>query len=160
MKLKLIKYHESYRDQVFSELVPQKYFIKYTTKSLFYKILKSLKIYSNYFLLLSNDNNDIMGCILLRKKLSPIKMKIEWFIYGVAISTKYRGQGYGNILINETINWCREKKVKEIFLLVEKDNNPALNLYKKNEFKTLPLDGLKALRIKRKKSNIVMLKQF
>ena len=137
MKIELINYEGFFKGQIFPKLVPLKYFNKYTSNSVLYRLLKILNIYSNHFLLLSIDQKIIVGCIILRKKFSITKMIQEWFIYGVAINSEYRGKGYGDLLIIKALEWCTVRKIKRVLLHVNKNNVEAINLYKKHSFEIL-----------------------
>lgn len=129
-----ISYSEDYKEQVFPALVPEKYYKKYTNSSLFYKVLFILGIFRNYLFLLRDANDKVLGSIALRRKPAVRQLRIEWFIYGVAINEEYRGKGYGSLLLSEALAWCKEKGIKQIYLHVEADNETAINLYLKKGF--------------------------
>lgn len=56
---------------------------------------------------------------------------LRWFI----ISDVLRGRGIGNRLINESLNFCRNKGYKRIYLWTFEGLNAAKHLYEKNGFK-------------------------
>lgn len=70
------------------------------------------------------DNNEIIGYVFVHNK------KDKGFIFNLIVKPKYRGQGFGKILIKDAIN-----KFGGIDLTVKKKNDIAVNLYKKNGFK-------------------------
>lgn len=55
---------------------------------------------------------------------------LRWFI----ISDVLRGKGLGNKLIQEAIDFCKEKKYKKIYLWTFKGLDAARHLYEKNGF--------------------------
>lgn len=57
-------------------------------------------------------------------------------LYNVGVQSNYRRQGYGSQLICEIIN---QYPSKEIFLFVEKNNRPAINLYRKFNFEYIDM---------------------
>ena len=56
---------------------------------------------------------------------------LRWFI----VSDALRGQGAGNLLINNAISFCRAKAYKSIYLWTFEGLNPARHLYEKSGFK-------------------------
>lgn len=59
----------------------------------------------------------------------------EVYITNVAVSEKYRGKGYGKILVNHLIRQSEEEKAFFITLEVRKSNESAIALYEKCGFK-------------------------
>jgi len=57
---------------------------------------------------------------------------IIWF--GICVSDGYRGKGLGNLIMKQTLEYAKNKSVKEIWLSVYKDNIPAISLYEKMKF--------------------------
>ena len=82
----------------------------------------------------------------VENKDEPIKKEIGWLylikdgaifcLCDIEIDESYREQGYGHRLLQSTIQDAF-KHAEEIVLHVTSDNTPAINLYKKNGFKTL-----------------------
>ncbi|KAF4654050.1 hypothetical protein FOL47_010168 [Perkinsus chesapeaki] len=78
-----------------------------------------------------------------------VKSKIPWWkkgqskmiacIYNVFINENYRQQGVGSKLVKAALKDIKAKwsKMRAAFLLVKKDNAPAIALYKKLKFKDL-----------------------
>ena len=134
MTVSLRAYSPVYKDQVFPELVPNRYFKKYTSSSFIYRVLNLAGLHSNYFMVLVDSKGLVVGSIVLRKKLTLKKLSNDWFIYGVAIKNSYRGLGYGSALLSQTIDWCENKNVTKIFLWVDFENTQAMKLYNKYGF--------------------------
>jgi len=147
-----IPYNNVYKSKVFPSLIPWNYYNRYTKSSTYYKILSFVGIYRTYLYLLIKENSKVIGSIAFRYRLNINSFSIECFIYGVAIKEKYRGKGYGNKIMNESIKWCQGKNINRIFLKVEADNHSAINLYKKFGFRVINEKALK--------NQLIMLKKF
>ncbi len=57
----------------------------------------------------------------------------------IVVSKKYRQKNIASILLNKIIDLCYEKNINEITLEVSEKNIPAINLYKKFNFKEVGL---------------------
>ena len=57
----------------------------------------------------------------------------------MAVDRRHRGNGYGDILMDEAIRWAKNKNAKRIILLSNTILTPAITLYKKHGFKTVHL---------------------
>jgi len=53
----------------------------------------------------------------------------------MAVSKKYRGNGYGTILIKTCIQKLKDIKAKEVYLVSNTKLKPAITLYEKYGFK-------------------------
>ena len=58
-------------------------------------------------------------------------------LHSVAIADNYKRCGHGLSLIKHMFEFIKKKQIKEIFLEVRASNIPAINLYKKLEFKEI-----------------------
>lgn len=58
----------------------------------------------------------------------------EGHITNIAVSSQYRGQGIGNLLVERLIEICEEKGISNMTLEVRKTNFVAQSLYKKYDF--------------------------
>jgi ribosomal-protein-alanine N-acetyltransferase len=67
--------------------------------------------------------------------LSFLNIDNFYEILYIEVENPFRKKGYGQILIKELIISAKEKNKKEIFLEVSSNNIPAINLYKKYNFK-------------------------
>ena len=52
----------------------------------------------------------------------------------VFVDEPYRGQGYGQKLIEEIINFAKTQSIDSVELQVNQDNEVGINLYEKNQF--------------------------
>ena len=62
---------------------------------------------------------------------SAEKAQLRWFI----LHPEFRGIGLGSRLLNEAIQYCREKGYKTIFLVTTEDQKTAIKMYVKAGFK-------------------------
>ncbi|WIV12003.1 ribosomal protein S18-alanine N-acetyltransferase [Proteiniborus sp. MB09-C3] len=58
----------------------------------------------------------------------------EGHITNIAVSSAYRGQGIGNMIVEKLIDICEEREIKNMTLEVRKSNLIAQSLYKKYDF--------------------------
>lgn len=136
MEMKFHRYEDKFRDQVFPHLAPEVYYNKYTTGSLFYKVLKYFRLFkSDLYILEINERAE--GCILLRRRFSLWLSGFRWFIYGVAIRSEQRGKGLGSFLLHSCLDYCKASNIGEVFLYVDRDNQNAISLYIKCGFEIL-----------------------
>lgn len=56
-------------------------------------------------------------------------------IVNFGIINNFRGLGIGRIFLNEIINVAKEHKIKDLYIRVDSNNIPAINLYKSIGFK-------------------------
>lgn len=61
--------------------------------------------------------------------------KCDFYLAGVAVHEKFRGQGVGNFMLNQGINKARQKGCKRVVLDVALDNPGAKRLYERVGFK-------------------------
>ena len=61
--------------------------------------------------------------------------KCDFYIAGVAVDEKFRGQGIGSLILNKGINMARQKGCKRVVLDVGLDNPGAKRLYERTGFK-------------------------
>ena len=50
------------------------------------------------------------------------------------VLSEYRSKGYGGMLYEKFIDWCKDKKVKRLKVLVTAKNEQAIEFYKKKGF--------------------------
>lgn len=96
-------------------------------------------INKNIVLLLEVDG-DIIGYSFLERKSYryPFAGKKDWFISPYVINEKYRGRGYGTILLQDSIAFFKENCLGSLFALVQNNNKPSLGVFSKFSF---PLIG-------------------
>lgn len=77
------------------------------------------------------DNNLPVGIGKIRHALTDSSRQIGGNI-GYAISDKYRGKGYGTIMLKMLLEKAREMNVREKLLTVEKNNPASKRVIEKN----------------------------
>jgi GNAT superfamily N-acetyltransferase len=80
------------------------------------------------------DNGKLIGNITL----STIKIHDEtvYLISNVAVLPEYRGKGIAKSLTRTALQYIESKGVKQIWLQVKRDNQPAIDLYDQFSFQT------------------------
>lgn len=61
----------------------------------------------------------------------------EGYIYNIAVKKEFRGQKIGQAIIQKLIDYSLEKNLEFLSLEVRESNTPAINLYKKMNFKII-----------------------
>ena len=72
---------------------------------------------------------------ILESKLNiPFNISNSIFVFKFNIYEKYRGNGFGTNLLNETVKLCKTQKIEYIYLNCDLINNNAKKLYDKFGF--------------------------
>lgn len=98
-------------------------FEKYVIKT-FYHFLENYDS-ENDRIWMAEYNNKIVGCIAIQHQPEN-EAQLRWFLLDPA----FRGLGIGKKLLNDAVDFCREKKFKNVFLLTTNLQNKALEMYK------------------------------
>jgi ribosomal protein S18 acetylase RimI-like enzyme len=114
--------------------------INYLKNFLNNKLSKNFRYYEKRDI--SVIENHLVTIIGLEPNLIPIayghidyckETNIYWL--GICILDEYQGKGFGNQMMIKLIEIFKEKQLsKELYLTVDKDNQKAINLYKKFNF--------------------------
>ena len=97
-----------------------------------YEILKSeLESTNSYFFVAKNISGEIVGFAGIKVILD------EADIMNIVVKKDFRNCGIGAILLKNIIKKARELEIKKIYLEVNDTNLPAINLYKKFNFKQI-----------------------
>ena len=97
-----------------------------------YEILKSeLESNNSYFFVAKNISGEIVGFAGIKVILD------EANIMNIVVKKDFRNCGIGAILLKNIIKKARELEIKKIYLEVNDTNLPAINLYKKFNFKQI-----------------------
>ncbi|MFH1351407.1 MAG: GNAT family N-acetyltransferase [Pseudomonadota bacterium] len=76
-------------------------------------------------------NGEIVGSIAIDGiKWESMGVHLRWFI----VAPGYQGQGIGNALIQDAVNFCKNAKFKRVYLWTFKGLDPARHLYEKYGF--------------------------
>ncbi len=74
------------------------------------------------------EKNNLVGFIEFKFKDFTVNL------LGMAVKKEFRGNKIGKKLLDFLIELCRKKEIKEIMLIVKKNNFTAKKLYEKNGF--------------------------
>ena len=117
----------------------------------FYEFFNSLSDKTKYFfhphpfdretaekLCSERDKNTVRFVAIINKKIAGYgflwNLNNDFPSLGICISDNYQGKGIGKELMEYLIDFAKKKNKKGIVLTVYKDNERALNLYKKYGF--------------------------
>ncbi|MEN2487798.1 bifunctional helix-turn-helix transcriptional regulator/GNAT family N-acetyltransferase [Flavobacterium sp. B11] len=103
-------------------------FEKYVIKT-FYHFLENYSP-ENDRIWMAEYNNKIVGCIAIQHQPEN-EAQLRWFL----LDPSFRGLGIGKKLLNNAVDFCKEKKFKNVFLLTTSMQDKALEMYKMAGFK-------------------------
>lgn len=88
----------------------------------------------------AEENGEIVGYVMCRIESGPpdwglLGISKKGHVISIAVLPKHQRKGIGQALMHRAIEGMRTYKVKECYLEVRVSNTPAVNLYKKLEFK-------------------------
>ncbi len=98
-------------------------FEKYMIKT-FYDFLEKYSP-ENDRIWMAEYNNKIVGCVAIVHQPNE-EAQLRWFL----LDSAFRGLGIGKRLLNDAIDFCKEKKFKNVFLLTTSMQDKALQMYK------------------------------
>ncbi|WP_278022514.1 bifunctional helix-turn-helix transcriptional regulator/GNAT family N-acetyltransferase [Flavobacterium ginsengisoli] len=98
-------------------------FEKYVIKT-FYDFLEKYSP-ENDRIWMAEYNNKIVGCVAIVHQPNE-EAQLRWFLLDPA----FRGLGIGKKLLTEAVDFCKEKKFKNVFLLTTSMQDKALQMYK------------------------------
>jgi ribosomal protein S18 acetylase RimI-like enzyme len=83
--------------------------------------------------------DELIGIIVLHKFISTAEGAWTERIEDLYIRAEYRRSGVGTEIINEVVRLAQEDGLCRIILQADKDNQPALNFYKRCGFEEMNL---------------------
>ena len=86
---------------------------------------------------ISNKNYIFLGFIVNKKLVgygSVFIVSGEAYINNIAVLKDFRKQGIAKTIVNQLIDFCKNKNCEFITLEVRESNSPAISLYKKLNF--------------------------
>ncbi|BDU51353.1 GNAT family N-acetyltransferase [Haliovirga abyssi] len=86
----------------------------------------------------------IFGLESCGKVIGVLELMQKWgnneaYIFSLAILDEFKGKGYGNYLLKNTIEELKKYKINKLSLTVSEKNIIAINLYKKFGFKEIKM---------------------
>lgn len=85
---------------------------------------------ANNLFLLAFENEEPVGFLTAHCLQRFDKRKAEVLLYETCVHSNFRKRGIGKALVAECKNWAKEVGADEIWVLTEKDNLPAMSLYR------------------------------
>ena len=115
--------------------LPEKYINQYTNSPPLHYTLSMLGVCTNYlYLMTRKSSSKVVGTILLRKRLDPLRAGYSWKMHAVYVSPELRGKGLGIELVQYVLQELDRRHVQEVGLNVDEDNKAAIGLYLKCGF--------------------------
>lgn len=147
----LVPYNEVEHSQELANNISQKYFKKYTNRLFPFSLLSKINIEKNdLYLLREKSKRKLTGMIVYRRKYLPFHEGFATYIYGVEVFKTFRGKGYGNELMELSLQHLKRRGIKTVYLAVDEKNKIAVQLYKKYGFTVVRTKGDTQLILKRK----------
>ena len=84
----------------------------------------------NDILLVAEENNKLVGFIIVQNSISFKKAVIE----NIFVHQDYRNKGIAQLLLHKAIDKLKELKCEYIVTLVKEDNEKSIKFYLKNKF--------------------------
>lgn len=99
--------------------------------------METKKIYADFHIRFIDDET---GNLISRCLVETVLYAQELILWNVLVNPIHRNQGYGTKMVQEAINYYKtylknHKRDYKLVLFVEKRNEAAIHLYKKNDFK-------------------------
>jgi ribosomal protein S18 acetylase RimI-like enzyme len=85
-------------------------------------------------IMIAEENGETVGMASIQLLVSTAEGGYSGLIEDVVVKKDLRGKGIGRQLLEGIEKWARENKLKRIQLLADKNNDPALEFYKKNSW--------------------------
>lgn len=111
-------------------------FEKYVIKT-FYDFLEKYSP-ENDRIWMAEYNNKIVGCVAIIHQPNE-EAQLRWFLLDPA----FRGLGIGKKLLTSAVDFCKEKKFKNVFLLTTSLQDKALQMYKMAGFELTESEEVK-----------------
>ncbi len=86
---------------------------------------------NRHYLLAALDDNTPIGFILAYRLQRVDRDQNMMFFYEINVAEKYRKKGVGIALINKLKEMCKQENIFKMFVLTNRSNTAAYNLYKK-----------------------------
>jgi len=85
----------------------------------------------DFHVVVAVENNKVIGGLTAYELFKYKDEKTEMFLYEIGVEAVYRRQGAAAALIEFLKIICAEKGIREIFVIAEAGNLPAVGLYEK-----------------------------
>jgi ribosomal protein S18 acetylase RimI-like enzyme len=95
------------------------------------------------YVVLAERGGEVAGMATLQLLISTAEGAPSGLIEDVVVHELHRGQGIGEALMKHLITWAEQKGVTRLQLLADRDNQPALDFYRKQGWETTRLIALR-----------------
>lgn len=89
--------------------------------------------------LIAEDDGKQIGYIAARKKDISYRLSKYIEIENMIVIPEYRSKGVGTLLMNECLNWAKNRGFQCVYVNAYFKNNGAIQFYKKNRFSEIDL---------------------
>ena len=130
--IKVDSWKETYKD-----LIPKEALNKITYEK---EKEKYINKFNNRRIVVYEENNEILGYSFFGKRQNVNKEKMEDYtseIYALYIKNDFKRKGVGTKLINHIWDTLKKENNEKVLLWCLKDNQNAIDFYKKNGFEYL-----------------------
>ncbi|WP_185140151.1 GNAT family N-acetyltransferase [Reichenbachiella versicolor] len=103
-----------------------------------YYDLEQLISDKNTYLIVAEESNRLVGTgyAQIRKSVEAFKHSYHSYLGFMYVIPEYRGQGINKNIINELLNWSKDRDVFDFYLEVYSENEAAIKAYQKAGFNT------------------------
>ncbi|ESU28790.1 gcn5-related n-acetyltransferase [Flavobacterium limnosediminis JC2902] len=137
MTTRIITFQPQYKDRFIS-------LNKAWLEEFFFVEPHDIEVFENIEEVVLKPGGEIFFCLIDDEVAGTVAMqKVNDSVYEMAklaVDKKFQGQKLSNLLIDACIDFAKEKKAEKIMLLSSTKLIPALNLYRKYNFKETPMD--------------------
>jgi GNAT superfamily N-acetyltransferase len=90
-------------------------------------------------IMVAENRGTVIGMCSVQTLVSTAEGGIVGLVEDMVIHKRYRGQGIGSKLLDSVEHWAREKGLKRLQLLADRNNLPALEFYRKRQWQQTQL---------------------
>lgn len=91
----------------------------------------------------SLNDNKVLGMCTIQTLISTAEGGTAGLLEDLVVAAEFRNQGIAAKLIAEAVSWAERQGLSRLQLLADKNNQPALNFYKKQGWQSTQLICLK-----------------
>lgn len=95
------------------------------------------------FVAQENDSGQIIAMCSVQILISTAEGAKVGMVEDLIVSAAYRGQGIGKKLLRHLEKWAQQQGLKRLQLLADKNNQPGLDFYARQEWQTTQLIALR-----------------
>ncbi len=96
--------------------------------------LKEIEQVNNVKFLILKNNDDVIACTMITKKIDPIKNISTFYLDYICVDNQYRHQGIGTKMLNEVEKIAKEENINYLELTSNEKRYYAREMYQKFGF--------------------------